>query len=432
MKKSIAVLVLSLSMNFTTAQSNSNISPKVKATRDTIAIQKGNFNDSSIVGDYRKNGTGWIFFSNHTGGAYVKNIQKNKITWTLENIKGILGIEIINYKKELDTNKKLQVESQFKFLVNIISISEIEFINPETFEKIVLKRNQNKTGLNNDKTHKNDTIESFSNFSKKYVHDRVLNWKKKGEFEKTAEWISRVNDDKIKQITDEFNDEAMEAYVKKQRIKLSFCHTGATLSLEKYDADKEVFTIKSKDFGDLQIPVPISEAEKFKYLDWCSGYATPTNISYFIKDDKLGLAEATFWNKYKYENPLAKNLKKTTKVITSHLEAAEGSDNTVYNTAGLDKKPEFPGGMENFYKFFSENYQSPKEKGVKGKIYVTFLVEKDGSLTDIKILRDLGHKTGIEAIRTLYMSPKWIPGEINGKKVRVLYSLPISVQSEEQ
>lgn len=105
------------------------------------------------------------------------------------------------------------------------------------------------------------------------------------------------------------------------------------------------------------------------------------------------------------------------------------SDNTIYNTAGIEVKPEFPGGMDQFYKFISENFITPKGEKLAGKVYVTFVVEKDGSLTDIKVLRDIGYGTGKEAIRVLKISPKWKPAEQNGQKVRCSYSLPISLQS---
>ena len=104
-------------------------------------------------------------------------------------------------------------------------------------------------------------------------------------------------------------------------------------------------------------------------------------------------------------------------------------DNSIYNTAGIEVKPDFPGGMEKFYKFVGNNYQVPEEEGLKGKVYVTFVVEKDGSLTDIKVIRDIGYGTGKEAIRVLKSCPKWNPGEQNGKRVRVQYSLPITIQS---
>jgi protein TonB len=106
-------------------------------------------------------------------------------------------------------------------------------------------------------------------------------------------------------------------------------------------------------------------------------------------------------------------------------------DNTIYNTAGIEVKPDFPGGLEKFYKFIGKNFQVPEEEGLKGKVFVTFVVEKDGSLTDIKVIRDIGYGTGKEAVRVLKSCPRWNPGEQNGKKVRVLYSLPISIQSAE-
>ncbi len=106
-------------------------------------------------------------------------------------------------------------------------------------------------------------------------------------------------------------------------------------------------------------------------------------------------------------------------------------DNNIYSTAGIEVKPDFPGGMAKFYKFVGNNYRTPEEEGLAGKVYVTFVVEKDGSLTDIKVVRDIGFGTGKEAIRVLKSCPKWNPGEQNGKKVRVLHSLPITIQAPE-
>lgn len=93
----------------------------------------------------------------------------------------------------------------------------------------------------------------------------------------------------------------------------------------------------------------------------------------------------------------------------------------------VEKIPEFPGGMKAFYDFVGKNFRVPEVKDLKGKVIIQFVIEKDGSLTDIKTIRDLGHGTGEEAIRILKNSPLWIPGEQEGKKVRVLYSLPISI-----
>ncbi|WP_338646478.1 energy transducer TonB [Flavobacterium sp. KS-LB2] len=104
-------------------------------------------------------------------------------------------------------------------------------------------------------------------------------------------------------------------------------------------------------------------------------------------------------------------------------------ENEVYNTAGITEKPDFPGGIMEFYKFVGNNFKTPEQPNLKGKVYITFVIEKDGSLSDIKNIRDIGFGTGEEAIRVLKICPKWIPGKMNGVPVRVMYSLPITIQS---
>jgi Uncharacterized protein conserved in bacteria (DUF2059)/Gram-negative bacterial TonB protein C-terminal len=156
-----------------------------------------------------------------------------------------------------------------------------------------------------------------------------------------------------------------------------------------------------------------------------------------------------------YESPLGKKMNKNAAVITEKsMQAAQemakemvgivknyknstsnpvsinSSDNTVYNTAGIDVKPEFPGGIDEFTRYVAKNFNTPNVAGLKGKVFVSFVIEKDGSLTDIKILRDIGYGTGKEAVRVLELSPKWLPGEQNGQKVRCTYSLPISIGSK--
>ncbi|OXA79800.1 TonB protein C-terminal [Flavobacterium aquidurense] len=98
----------------------------------------------------------------------------------------------------------------------------------------------------------------------------------------------------------------------------------------------------------------------------------------------------------------------------------------------LDEKPDFPGGISEFYKFIGDNYMTPKIQGLAGIVYVTFIIEKDGSLANIKVLRDIGYGTGEEAIRVLQNSPKWIPGKYQGEPVRAMYSLPITIKATEK
>ncbi len=86
--------------------------------------------------------------------------------------------------------------------------------------------------------------------------------------------------------------------------------------------------------------------------------------------------------------------------------------------------------MNEFYKFVAKNYQTPLGKNLSGKIYVSIVIEKDGSLADLKVLRDIGYGAGKEAIRVLLLSPKWVPGELNFKKVRSSYIISIAINSK--
>ena len=106
----------------------------------------------------------------------------------------------------------------------------------------------------------------------------------------------------------------------------------------------------------------------------------------------------------------------------------EKTEEAPYSTGMIDKVPEFPGGISEFYNYISKNFNLPRERP-KGKIIMTFIVEKDGSLGEVKILKnELSPEIGIEAIRVLNSCPKWSPGIKDGKEVRVSYGVPINLQ----
>lgn len=96
--------------------------------------------------------------------------------------------------------------------------------------------------------------------------------------------------------------------------------------------------------------------------------------------------------------------------------------------------PTFPGGLEQFGKFLGKNLNYPpvaRDAGIQGRVYCSFVVEKDGSLTDIKVVRGIGGGCDEEAVRVLKKSPKWNPGVQNGRNVRVSYTIPIFFQLQQ-
>jgi protein TonB len=94
----------------------------------------------------------------------------------------------------------------------------------------------------------------------------------------------------------------------------------------------------------------------------------------------------------------------------------------------IQNPPEFPGGERELLKFLSKNLKYPsmaRDAGITGIVYVSFIVWKNGSVTDIAIKRGIGGGCDEEVIRVLKLMPKWKPGEQNGKKVNVAYRMPV-------
>lgn len=119
-----------------------------------------------------------------------------------------------------------------------------------------------------------------------------------------------------------------------------------------------------------------------------------------------------------------KNIEITPVVIEQEEEVVEEAIFTV-----VENDPEFPGGMEALYKYLAQNMKYPqlaRDNGITGKVYVTFVVEKDGSIANPKVLRDIGGGCGQEAIRVIKSMPKWTPGKQRGKPVRVQFNLPVN------
>jgi periplasmic protein TonB len=104
------------------------------------------------------------------------------------------------------------------------------------------------------------------------------------------------------------------------------------------------------------------------------------------------------------------------------------SENDVVFTA-VEVSPEFPGGYDAFGTFLSHNIHYPemaRHTGTQGRVIINFVVEKDGTLSEIKVVRGVGDGCDEEAVRVMKLSPKWKPGIQNGRPVRVYYTVPIT------
>ena len=105
-------------------------------------------------------------------------------------------------------------------------------------------------------------------------------------------------------------------------------------------------------------------------------------------------------------------------------------DRTGTKDSGIaEDMPAFPGGMEAMIQFISSNIKYPadaKKQKVDGRVLVKFVVEKDGSITEVKVIKPAFPSLDAEAIRVVKAMPKWKPGYQNGQAVRVQFAMPIN------
>jgi hypothetical protein len=96
----------------------------------------------------------------------------------------------------------------------------------------------------------------------------------------------------------------------------------------------------------------------------------------------------------------------------------------------LDVKPEYPGGIKKFYEYVSQNFKTPEvNHDMVAKIVVSFVIEPDGSISGVEVVKDPGFGMGAEAVRVVKACPeKWTPGYQGERPVRANYMLPISIK----
>jgi len=151
-----------------------------------------------------------------------------------------------------------------------------------------------------------------------------------------------------------------------------------------------------------------------------------TTVNFKPADSITVTPKVTSTNK-KADSAVAGTIKQVRFEAVAKLDTVKENKTEVFSA--VETEPEFPGGLTSFYGFLGRTIRYPavdREAKVQGRALVTFIVEKDGSLSDVKALRGPSQTINDEAVRAISLSPNWKPGLQNGKPVRVQYTVPVS------
>lgn len=174
---------------------------------------------------------------------------------------------------------------------------------------------------------------------------------------------------------------------------------------------------------------PAASAQAVQRLTQLEATSTPVTIEIPDMDD---LKNATTGQTTTPATPGGSILTNTAGIVGGNETATNTNNTGTGNTIEYapDERPDFPGGIGKFRQKVADNFRtSDIQSETTIKVTVSFVVEKDGSITNIKVLQDPGFGAGKEAIRVLNaIKTKWKPGKIKGQPVRTAYTLPIAIQ----
>lgn len=315
-----------------------------------------------------------------------------------------------------------------------------------------IKAQENEIKLSAEKYNNTDFAKISRNIKSAYEQ-----WLVKSEFEKLEAYQKRIKENYKRSFDSICNSNILEAISNTLETNHEY-----VLEVGQYDAEKEFFRVKINLFNTTvedTINVNISDAEWFKNgsgsrniieiqestYDWCfnNNQLNPYKINITIGSNQ-------------YSKDISKSLTKIKRIVFNTKELNIKNENfeelnfdfikynenlkflnTVHDYEAVEIKPEFIEGNNKLNDYVTNNIHRPRyvndfgntvDDYPKGKVTVSFIVEKDGALSDYKIIEDVGMSSGDELIKVLKSAPRWKPGEQNGNKVRIQNKFSIELR----
>ena len=158
-------------------------------------------------------------------------------------------------------------------------------------------------------------------------------------------------------------------------------------------------------------------------------YADSVKITFSSRVKPVAVRFNDLGLKDKYLTNYVYVFKKGDNDIYSKKEQNESESNKIFNGDDVDQQPSFPGGTNALNTFIGSNLKYPvfaQEKGIQGRVVVKFIVEKDGSISNVEVNRSVDRDLDNEAMRVIKNMPKWNPAKQNGTEVRAYYDVPVA------
>lgn len=204
----------------------------------------------------------------------------------------------------------------------------------------------------------------------------------------------------------------------------------------KSDATEEIEETKEVSI-ELLAPPPIDQLEKPIVID----VSTPkVNMVKFlapeiVPDEQVPQNDEKIATNEELKDAIIGNVTEVSDISTTNSGSQDNianlplEEDQVFDQSAIEVWPEFPGGMTAFTKYLKKKLSYTRiaeEKAIEGKIFISFVVSKDGKINDVKVVKGLGYGLDENAIAAIRDMPAWNPGQHNGRSVSVRYNMPVS------
>ncbi|MBK0377972.1 M56 family metallopeptidase [Mucilaginibacter segetis] len=250
-------------------------------------------------------------------------------------------------------------------------------------------------------------------FAIKHIHEYIADRNALKEGTSKAEYALLLLSQSFNSPTHELVTPFFNHSLLKQRIMMLQKDKSARVKLLKYGLSAPLFLLML-----ILSSATINNSDAIKAINKNANRVFQKSASSIIPDEKPSVKRYDFTLE-----PIEKKADKKAAIA----DTVPVGKNIIFTA--VEKQPRFPGGIKGFERYLSKAIKYPadaRDNNIQGRVILTFVIEKDGSLSDIKVIRGIGYGADEEAVRAMKNGPKWIPGKQNGKSVRVQYTVPVS------
>jgi TonB family protein len=336
-----------------------------------------------------------------------------------------LSIEEINQgilNRYIDGEFELGKYSEIKYHENGV-IRELNLCSKNTNNDIcIYKGTQHKKRIS---FFDNGQLRNVAEYKNNRLHNEQIDYWKNGVIQHKRNYLNGIQEGEEIQYWEDGSVRSKRNYLndKTEGLWLTY-HLNGKLSMKsEYRNGEAIYKTTFYENGQIEDDFKIVENEYKIYKSYFESGILKSETKIYLNTGNKSQSVYNEDGKIKSQEYYDKNGNQIEN-LSEELKPFENTDSQIYTIS--DQSAEFPGGFDGISKYVAVNFDENIAAEIAGRIIVRFVVEKDGSISNVEVIKSLSNESSKEAIRVIKSMPKWKPGKNNGKAIRLQFTLPLN------